>query len=108
MEKLVADHAAIVIVLISLLWTGLVGCLLYIFAGMKKDVADVKDLLTRLTGEIFQRLKDVENSLSLLWGEHKGHLDAGGCYATDRVLNRAIKNKDEKSKIDVSGDGVME
>jgi len=66
-----AEHLGAVFTLVGVLWTLLLGCLIYIFNGVKGDIREVKTSLEKLTGQLFERVTEVEKSIERLWGEHR-------------------------------------
>ena len=72
-----AEHLGAVFTLVGVLWTLLLGCLIYIFNGVKSDIGEVKKSLAELTGQLFTRVTELEKSIERLWGEHRATHDQG-------------------------------
>jgi len=72
-----AEHLGAVFTLVGILWTLLLGCLIYIFNGVKSDVREVKTSLEKLTGQLFERVMECEKSIERLWGEHRATHEQG-------------------------------
>jgi len=95
MEDLIKDHAALVVVLISALSSGLLGCLIYIFISLRDEVREVRTLLEKLTGNIFKRLNRAERSLDRLWEAHRIHMQEGGCIQPHLNFDKEDDDADE-------------